>query len=346
MSLRSMRRRGGVALVEKLEGRRLMAADLQCAIHLTPGTYAPGDTLNGTFDLKNAGDTAVTATYTLQFTLSLDKTLNNGNDVNVWSVPIEMDVPANTTLPITANFKIPNGMPSGNVFLACKIDSTNAVAESDENNNIAWTNLGDIKIAGGTTTIPDAGIIPVLGTSGNDTIVIAKGGSHYTVTLNKVTKTYDVAKVVGFAVAMGAGNDALLVGDGVVNCYADGGLGDDKMIGNNGNENFLGGAGKDILRGGLGNDRLNGAGGNDKVYGEAGLDRCYGGDGNDTIDGGSSNDRLYGGKGNDILYGQGGNDLFYTRDGVGENDQLFGGSGTDRAQKEVEDIFTSVEGTI
>src|SRR4051794_16304829 len=119
MSVCSTRRRAGLAQVESLEGRRLMAADLQCAIHLTPGTYKPGDTLAGTFDIKNTGDAPVTAAYTLKFTLSLDQTLNNGNDVDVWSVPIEMDVPANTTLPITANFKIPNGMPSGNVFLAC-----------------------------------------------------------------------------------------------------------------------------------------------------------------------------------------------------------------------------------
>ncbi|HEX8520689.1 MAG TPA: CARDB domain-containing protein [Tepidisphaeraceae bacterium] len=323
-----------------------MAADLQCAIKLTPGTYAPGDTLNGTFEIKNTGDTLVKKGYSLKFTLSLDQTLGNGNDIDVWSVPIDMDVPANTTLPITANVTIPKGVPSGSVYLACKIDSTNIVAESNENNNVGWTNLGDIKIGGGSGSLPDSGVIPVLGTSGNDTIIIAKGETQYVVTNGKTTRKYDIAKVLGFAVSMGAGNDALLVGNGIANVYADGGPGDDKMIGGDGNDNFLGGAGKDILRGGLGNDRLNGSGGNDKVYGEAGADKCYGGDGSDLIDGGTSNDRLYAGLGNDTLYGQGGNDLFYTRDGEAENDQIFGGSGTDKAQKDLSDVWSSLEGEI
>ncbi|MDO0947459.1 calcium-binding protein, partial [Chromohalobacter israelensis] len=53
------------------------------------------------------------------------------------------------------------------------------------------------------------------------------------------------------------------------------------------------------LQGGLGDDRLDGDDGDDVLEGGAGNDTLYGGDGEDRIDGGAGNDTLNGGDGAD-----------------------------------------------
>jgi len=122
----------------------------------------------------------------------------------------------------------------------------------------------------------------------------------------------------------GAGNDTLI-----------GGAGNDTLIGGTGNDSMDGGAGDDYMEGGAGNDVMNGMEGNDTMFGGAGNDVVYGGpgndymdggDGNDYMDGGDGNDYLFGGPGNDTLHGMGGND---TLDGGPGNDYLYGGTGND-----------------
>jgi Ca2+-binding RTX toxin-like protein len=327
------------AVAEALESRRLLASDLTAQISMAPGTYYPGDELKAQFSIQNLGTTTVTQDFNIRVTLSADKTLGNADDVKLIDIPFTVDL--SNAFPVSYNWAVtvPKIAFSGDVYVAVKVDSGNAVAESNESNNTAWSNLGDIKIAG------DSGVIPVLGTAGNDTIQISRENSNYYVKINSnIVRKYDVAKVLGFVVAAGDGDDAILVGNGVSNVYADGGNGNDKMVGSDGNENFLGGAGKDTLHGGAGNDRLNGSGGHDKLFGEGGADRLYGGDGNDYMDGGSSDDRFYGGGGSDTMYGQSGNDKFYVKDSA--VDQLFGGSGTDSAEYDSIDVRSSIEGII
>jgi len=187
-----------------------------------------------------------------------------------------------------------------------------------------------------------AAAIPVNGTAGNDLIEVAKGSTAYVITVNGAAQQHAIGDVSAINIFCGDGDDIVLVATNItLGVYADGGAGNDKMIGGDGPDTFLGAAQKDILYGGLGNDRLNGAGGNDKVLGEAGADRVYGGDGNDFIDGGSSGDRLFGGGGADTIFGQSGNDNIFAIDGV--SDQLFGASGTDSAFADSADIRASIE---
>lgn len=340
-SARSSRRSRSAApaAIESLEGRRLLASDLTASMSLPKGTYVAGDELAAQFSIQNLGTTTVTNDFNIRITLSVDKTLGNADDFTLFDIPFTVDISNAFPIQYRWSTTIPKIPATGDVYVAVKVDSGNAIAESNETNNTAWTNLGDIKIAG------DSGVIPVLGTGNNDTIQISRDSGNYWVKINSnIVRKYEVAKVIGFVVAAGDGDDAILVGNGVSNVYADGGSGNDKMVGSDGAENFLGGAGKDTLHGGLGNDRLNGSGGNDRLYGEGGADRLYGGDGNDSMDGGSSDDRFYGGGGLDSMYGQSGNDKFYAKDSA--IDSIFGGSGTDSGEYDSSDVRSSVEGII
>ncbi len=183
----------------------------------------------------------------------------------------------------------------------------------------------------------------VNGTAGNDRIDLAQTATHYIVTVNGTANAHLFADVSNIDVKMGDGDDVLIATALILGFYADGGNGNDAMIGGHGADTFLGAAGKDVLYGGPNNDRINGAGGNDKVLGEAGADRVYGGEGNDYIDGGSSNDRIYLNNGLDTAFGSGGADVFYAIDGV--RDELYGGSSADTATADAIDLRASLEHT-
>ena len=181
----------------------------------------------------------------------------------------------------------------------------------------------------------------VNGTAGADLIELGQTATAYVVTVNGAATTHVFANVSNIDVKCGDGDDIVIASTLMLGFYADGGNGNDRMIGSQGPDTMLGAAGKDVLYGGLGNDRLNGAGGNDKVLGEGGSDRVYGGDGNDYMDGGSSMDRLYLGNGLDTAFGSGGNDIFYAIDRA--IDEIYGASGTDTATADVNDLRASIE---
>jgi Ca2+-binding RTX toxin-like protein len=182
----------------------------------------------------------------------------------------------------------------------------------------------------------------VNGTAGNDVILIDQTATAYVITRNGVATTHVFADVSKIDIFCGEGDDIVVATVAVTRgFYADGGGGNDRMVGGVGPDTFLGASGKDQLYGSFGNDRLNGAGGNDKVLGEAGADRLYGGDGNDYIDGGSSVDRMYLGNGMDTAFGAGGNDIFYAIDRT--KDEIFGGGGDDSATADVNDVRASIE---
>lgn len=92
--------------------------------------------------------------------------------------------------------------------------------------------------------------------------------------------------------------------------------GSDELIGGTsarGQNGLLGGAGDDTLTGGPGRDLLQGAGGNDTLLGRAGDDLLNGGDGDDSILGEDGDDTLVGGPGEDTLDGGAGDNVI--RDG-------------------------------
>jgi serralysin len=101
---------------------------------------------------------------------------------------------------------------------------------------------------------------------------------------------------------------------------ANGGSGNDSIIGNQAANLLNGNGGADSIQGQDGNDTINGGAGNDFLYGQGFLDTINGGDGNDWIEGG-----FYA----DIVNGGSGNDTFYVRDGE-FGDTTDGGTGTDR----------------
>jgi Ca2+-binding RTX toxin-like protein len=180
------------------------------------------------------------------------------------------------------------------------------------------------------------------GTALADRIEISQTATAYVVTINGVATSHPIADVSKIDVSSGDGNDAIIASTTLtLGFYANGGNGNDAMIGGSGPDTFVGAAGKDELYGGLGNDRLNGAGGNDKVIGEFGADRCYGGDGNDYLDGGSSGDRIYLGAGMDTAFGASGDDIFYAIDAT--KDEIYGASGQDTATADSQDIRASIE---
>jgi serralysin len=82
---------------------------------------------------------------------------------------------------------------------------------------------------------------------------------------------------------------------------ADGGSGDDTLVGNAAGNIFFGGRGKDHLDGRAGPDQLFGEQNGDRVKGGKGTDQMSGGPGPDVLlarDG--KRDRVSGGKGHDI----------------------------------------------
>jgi len=119
---------------------------------------------------------------------------------------------------------------------------------------------------------------------------------------------------------------------------ADGGGGDDHLVGTRDTDRMEGGDGHDFLEGGSGLpecvpregcfnvEELSGGPGDDLVKGGHDPDSLRGGPGNDVLQGGSDPDGLDGGEGNDTLDGDAGWDWL---DGGGGADSLSGGLGRD-----------------
>ena len=174
-------------------------------------------------------------------------------------------------------------------------------------------------------TIPPTGSNTIHGTAGNDNVHISKAGGIagllglYEVNVNGHTQYMTAHQLENTKFELGDGNDTLVVDSNVhVGITADGGRGNDVLVG---------GGGNDHLSGGRGNDVIFGRGGNDYIDGGKGNDWLSGGTGNDWISGGRGNDVLLGGPGNDVLLGGRGNDLLVGGPGF---DLLAGGPGADR----------------
>ena len=134
----------------------------------------------------------------------------------------------------------------------------------------------------------------VLSDAGAGSLQVAFGGESQTIAYNPGDT---------IVVKAGAGDDTLIINAGVdLNVEFDGGTGNDRIE--------MHGNGTLVANGGPGNDTIIGGGLNDVLEG---------GDGNDTLQGGDGNDSLSGGMGDDILQGGAGNDTYIFGDNFGDD---------------------------
>ena len=152
--------------------------------------------------------------------------------------------------------------------------------------------LFDFGVPGGANDV-----IIIDGTNGDDNITIVEDAGVITVlglsTTIRITGTDaagDRIEIRGLG-----GNDSIDASDlgtAEIRLLADGGAGDDVL---------LGGDGDDILTGGDGADVLFAGAGDNVVFGGAGDDVLRGEEGDDVLDGGAGDDVLLGGAGDDVL---------------------------------------------
>lgn len=130
-------------------------------------------------------------------------------------------------------------------------------------------------------------LIYINGTSGNDTISVAKTNLGFTVRMNnKVSPNLDATSRI--LVYGGDGHDKITLPASIsISAIVDGGKGNDSIWGGNG---------ADVLRGGDGND---------VIYARGGSDIVYGGKGNDTIIGDAKSHLMFGEDDNDKITGHG-----------------------------------------
>jgi Ca2+-binding RTX toxin-like protein len=180
---------------------------------------------------------------------------------------------------------------------------------------------------------------------GPDADVISGGSDYdrldYSTRMNPVTVDFDgddgeagEGDVIGpgiNGIRGGAGNDSLFTGgSSVEDLY--GGPGDDVLDARNcptlscsgvmiaqggaGDDELVGGSFMDLLSGEDGADTLRGGGQHDSLRGGSGADILRGGDGGDSLFAGPGMDLLIGGNGRDRLDGRQGADVLRTRDGA------------------------------
>lgn len=173
------------------------------------------------------------------------------------------------------------------------------VIQGDDANNWIAGGIGNDALDGGAgddVLLIDADDRSVQGGSGTD---IAHVVGDKGVTLNLARS--------GIEIAQGGRGDDVLIGAGRNSVFISGGDGDDVLVG---------GAANDAINGDAGSDQIDGGAGNDVLRGHRGSDTIAGGAGDDLLDGGQDDDTLYGGTGNDILRGGTGDDVIDGGDGV------------------------------
>jgi uncharacterized protein YkwD len=114
------------------------------------------------------------------------------------------------------------------------------------------------------------GVLTILGTSGNDTIVVTQSGS----TIQFGSQTFD-ANSINRIVISGQGGDDYLDDRTLKPAVIYGGFGNDRIYGRAGEDRLYGGSGDDILVGGGGNDILWGGSGTDQLIDTAGTNTLH-----------------------------------------------------------------------
>jgi len=308
--------------IELLEGRRLLAADLIATIDLPP-TISNGAAIRPTVTVFNASDDAVRSIWTMRFVLSPDRIAGNGNDLTIGS-ETRAFLAADGTLTTRPGLLLPFAPANGSYYVGVVLDSTNAVPESVETNNVAFTATPVL------TSFNGSGVLPVSGTDGRDHIVVREQGTTIQVQINGVGQNVLGTNATGVRVTAGGGND-------VIELYTSR---DATVDAGDGNDHVVSGSGDDVIDGGAGFDRIFGRDGDDHLIGGGSADRLYGDAGNDTLSGHGGHDILMGGSGNDWLIGGLGNDYFYANDN--RADIVIGNAGDDLAEADQFDELVNV----
>jgi Ca2+-binding RTX toxin-like protein len=135
----------------------------------------------------------------------------------------------------------------------------------------------------GPVLIPAAHQLVIVGTQGADNVRVGQSGGRLIVNFDGRVYNYSSAGISRVLFSGGIGDDTF-VNRTSLRTIANGGNGDDTLIGGRGNDWLAGGAGNDDLRGEAGDDRLDGNAGDDHLAGGLGHDSLNGGSGNDVGD--------------------------------------------------------------
>lgn len=144
------------------------------------------------------------------------------------------------------------------------------------------------------------------------------------------------------AIEGGSGADELVLPWWAYEGYADGGAGDDVIVGSPGDDELDGGPGRDRVSGGDGVDLLIGGDDDDVLDGLAGPDELLGGNGGDALGGGEGDDTLVPGAGVDS-FDAGPDDDRVNASGDGSADRGTCGAGRDEATLDTADTATDCE---
>ncbi len=108
------------------------------------GIYYPLQNLYTSVDMLNDGASAGAFYY--QVRLSTDQTWGDADDVVLGSQYISTGLGAGASDTSDVFVELPEGLEEGTYYVGVKIDSTAAVSESNESNNIWWSTSADIRI--------------------------------------------------------------------------------------------------------------------------------------------------------------------------------------------------------
>jgi Ca2+-binding RTX toxin-like protein len=305
-----------------LEPRRLFATDFSGSLALAQGFYAANDLVELSVSITNSGgQSAPIATVSVEFFLSTDTVVGNGDDIVVGGTSNTSVIPAGGTRSYPTGFAIQSTTPAGDYYVIGQMVGVN---ETNFSNNTAVSDGALVRVVTAPLTNPT-----ILGTAGNDVITFEQHAANTVVTINGASSTFTNGAFPSLFVDGGLGNDRIFVTNAEVDIPLNvtGGGGWDTIIGGNANDELSGGLGRDKVWGSAGNDLLIGGAENDYLSGEAGDDVLIGAGGNDFVTDVVGRDWLIGGNGNDKLIA-----LDLTHDAFNDPDTVSGNAGIDIAQ--------------
>src|SRR5437763_893407 len=134
------------------------------------------------------------------------------------------------------------------------------------------------------------------GTEHADHVLVTQTGDDVQVQYNG-TAVHFSAALINEIVFHGNGGSDFFANATAIRVLADGGAGNDTLIGGSADDDLDGGDGNDVCKGRAGDDTLTGDGGDDTEKGGTGDDDLSGGDGNDLVSGGAGGATRAGGAG-------------------------------------------------
>lgn len=107
--------------------------DLAGTYRVTPGQFIGGKKLSAVMDLTNTGNIPLVATVNVRVVAA--KNANGTGAIELGIIPLRLKIKQGLSHGYRVKFFVPPDMPGGNYFLITTLDSTNALAETNENNN-------------------------------------------------------------------------------------------------------------------------------------------------------------------------------------------------------------------